>query len=101
MSETTGADGTVRQWSRRSLALLLASVLLASSPAPNAERHFLYLASPGTRNYVEYGGVGLLVLDIDDGCRFVRRIPTWSMPEGKPAANVRRRCRSWTLVDGA
>ena len=61
-----------------------------SSPAPRAaEQHLLYVASPGTRNYVEYGGVGLLVFDIDRGYRFVRRIPTWSTPEGKPAENVK------------
>src|SRR6187551_1527217 len=61
-------------------AIALGCLLLfgtsARTPAPK-ERHLLYVASPGTRNYVEYGGVGLLVFDIDDGYRFVRRIPTW------------------------
>jgi DNA-binding beta-propeller fold protein YncE len=66
----------------------IALVLLATAPAPK-ERHFLYVASPGTRNYTEYGGVGLLVFDIDDGYRFVRRIPTWPMADGKPAENVK------------
>src|SRR3712207_1774775 len=72
------------------LAALLALVLLGTSartPAP-AERHFLYVASPGTRNYTEYGGVGLLVFDIDDGYRFVRRIPTWKTAEGAKPENV-------------
>jgi hypothetical protein len=41
----------------------------------------LYVASPGIRNYVEYGGVGILVFDIDNGYKFVRRIPTWDVPE--------------------
>jgi DNA-binding beta-propeller fold protein YncE len=75
---------------RRAVPLLLLALLTA--PAPNrsfAERHYLYVASPGTRNYVEYGGVGLLVFDIDDGYKFVRRIPTWTAPEGKPAENVK------------
>ena len=31
------------------------------------ERHFLYVAEPGIRNYVEYGGVGVLVYDMDAG----------------------------------
>jgi DNA-binding beta-propeller fold protein YncE len=66
----------------------IALVLLATAPAPK-ERHFLYVASPGTRNYTEYGGVGLLVFDIDDGYRFVRRIPTWPTADGKPAENVK------------
>jgi DNA-binding beta-propeller fold protein YncE len=66
----------------------IALVLLATAPAPK-ERHFLYVASPGTRNYTEYGGVGLLVFDIDDGYRFVRRIPTWPTADGKPAETVK------------
>ena len=79
----------VRRWSLRSLPLVLAAGLLGSGPSLAAERHYLYVASPGTRNYVEYGGVGLLVFDIDDGYRFVRRIPTWSTPAGKSPENVK------------
>lgn len=71
----------------RALAPLVL-LLSATAPAPK-ERHLLYVASPGTRNYTEYGGVGLLVFDIDDGYRFVRRIPTWTTPEGKSAENVK------------
>jgi DNA-binding beta-propeller fold protein YncE len=51
--------------------------------------NLLYVASPGIRNYVEYGGVGILVFDIDKGYKFVRRIPTWDVPEGKKAENVK------------
>jgi DNA-binding beta-propeller fold protein YncE len=54
-----------------------------------AEQHLLYVASPGTRNYVEYGGVGILVFDIDNGYKFVRRIPTWDVPQGKEPENVK------------
>jgi DNA-binding beta-propeller fold protein YncE len=66
----------------------LALLLLVTAPAPK-EHHLLYVASPGTRNYTEYGGVGLLVFDIDDGYRFVRRIPTWKVPPGDTAKNVK------------
>ncbi|HKH94155.1 MAG TPA: hypothetical protein VKA54_20290 [Gemmatimonadaceae bacterium] len=66
----------------------LALLLLATAPAPK-ERHLLYVASPGTRNYTEYGGVGVLVFDIDDGYRLVRRIPTWTTPDGKSPENVK------------
>jgi YVTN family beta-propeller protein len=38
---------------------------------------------------VEYGGVGILVFDIDNGYKFVRRIPTWDVPEGKKPENVK------------
>jgi DNA-binding beta-propeller fold protein YncE len=54
-----------------------------------AAEHLLYVASPGIRNYVEYGGVGILVFDIDNGYKFLRCIPTWDVPEGKKAENVK------------
>jgi DNA-binding beta-propeller fold protein YncE len=73
------------------LSLLAVGTSAARRVQPPAahERHLLYVASPGTRNYTEYGGVGLLVFDIDSGYRFVRRIPTWAGVEGKPAENVK------------
>ena len=54
-----------------------------------AERRLLYIAQPGIRNYESYGGVGVLVYDIGDGYRFVKRIPTWNLPAGQPAENVK------------
>ena len=57
--------------------------------AADEERHFLYLASPGIRNYVEYGGVGVLVYDMDNGHRFVKRIPTFELAAGEPAENIK------------
>jgi DNA-binding beta-propeller fold protein YncE len=66
------------------LCLLLSIVASAAS-----EQHLLYVANPGTRNYVEYGGVGISVFDIDNGYKFVRRIPTWDVPEGKQPENVK------------
>jgi len=73
-------------------ALLLLSLVVSLSPVPTpaaTEQHLLYVASPGTRNYQEYGGVGILVFDIDNGYRFVRRIRTWNVPEGSDAQNVK------------
>ncbi|MEO8564417.1 MAG: hypothetical protein ABI601_20250 [bacterium] len=80
--------------SLRSLRVVLPLVIAIPLAAPArprtlAERHLLYVASPGTRNYVEYGGVGILVFDIDDGYRFVRRIPTWATADGTPTENVK------------
>lgn len=54
-----------------------------------AEQHLLYVASPGIRNYVEFGGVGILVFDMAQGHKFVKRIPTWDYPAGAPAENVK------------
>src|ERR1035437_6617404 len=70
------------------LAALAVSIVPVCLPYA-AEQHLLYVASPGTRNYVEYGGVGILVFDIDKGYKFVRRIPTWDVPEGKTPENVK------------
>src|SRR5437763_4408356 len=77
------------------LAATLATLLITGltvSIVPGrttGEQHLLYVASPGTRNYVQYGGVGILVFDIDNGYKFVRRIPTWDVPEGKEPENVK------------
>jgi DNA-binding beta-propeller fold protein YncE len=68
---------------------LAVSTAQQSRPAGSAEHHYLYVASPGTRNYVEYGGVGLLVFDIDQNYKFVKRIPTWKALEGKEPENVK------------
>lgn len=49
------------------------------------DRRLLYVAEPGIRNYLEYGGHGILVYDIDDGHQFLRRIPLAGLGEdGKP-----------------
>ena len=52
-------------------------------------KHLLYVASPGIRNYTEYGGVGVLVFDIDNGYRLIRRIPTWQYKPGDKVENVK------------
>ncbi len=60
------------------------------------ERRLLYVAVPGIRNYLEYGGHGLLVFDIDNGHRFVKRIPTAGLDKtGKPL-NVKGICANAT-----
>jgi DNA-binding beta-propeller fold protein YncE len=71
---------------------ILATVSLACASAPSlaagetspAEQRFLYVASPGIRNYVEWGGKGILVYDIGRGHAFVKRIPSpFDDPGGK------------------
>jgi len=70
-------------------ALLSAVSLLRGQLASGKENHLLYVASPGIRNYQEYGGVGILLFDIDHGFRFVKRIPTWDVPPGQDAEAVK------------
>ncbi len=60
-----------------------------SASSPNGEHHFLYVAEPGIRNYVEYGGVGVIVYDMDNGHKFVKRIPTFLEVAGQEAENVK------------
>ena len=61
---------------------------VTSSGAPSSG-HFLYVATPGIRDYLGYGGHGLLVFDIDDQHRFVRRIPTQGFHKDGHPANVK------------
>ncbi len=60
----------------------------------NAERHLLYVAEPGIRNYVEWGGIGILVYDVNDNFGFLRRIPTMRVAEGESPENVKGICAS-------
>jgi DNA-binding beta-propeller fold protein YncE len=70
------------------LSACVPGAFAAGSPKP-ATQHLLYVASPGTRNYTEYGGVGIIVFDADHGYKFVRRIPTWDVPPGTKIENVK------------
>lgn len=59
-------------------------------------QRLLYVAAPGIRNYLEYGGHGLVVFDMNNGHKFVKRIPTGGLgSDGKPL-NVKGVCASAT-----
>jgi DNA-binding beta-propeller fold protein YncE len=83
----------------RPTALLLATFLVLSGMSggvravePGAgERHFLYVAAPGIRNYLEFGGAGILVFDMDHDHAFVKRIETPASRRPKPE-NVKGVC---------
>jgi len=62
---------------------------LSAQAVSAQEKHLLYVATPGIRNYVDYGGIGVIVFDIDNRHRFVKRIPTWDVPQGKEPENVK------------
>ncbi len=62
--------------------------------AGDDEGRRLYVAAPGIRDYLEYGGHGLLVFDVDHGHKLVKRIATAGLnPAGKPD-NVKGVCAS-------
>ena len=66
-----------------------ASVIVHSSSEKETTvpvKHYLYVAVPGIRDYLGYGGHGILVFDIDNNHKFVKRIPTRGLhPNGKPS----------------
>ena len=59
---------------------------------PPVERHYLYVAVPGVRDYLQYGGHGLLVFDIDNDHRFVKRIPIAGLNTKGSVMNVKGIC---------
>ena len=62
--------------------------------AEGAVQRRLYVATPGIRNYLEYGGHGLVVFDINQGHRFVKRIPTAGRDDAGKLLNVKGICAS-------
>jgi DNA-binding beta-propeller fold protein YncE len=85
------------QANRRATVLALLLMIAAVSSARGEEqgaRRLLYVATPGIRDYLEYGGHGLLVFDIDDNYRFVRRIPLAGLNDAGRPMNVKGVCAS-------
>jgi hypothetical protein len=61
-----------------------------------AERKLLYVAEPGIRDYLEYGGHGVLVFDIEGNHRFIKRIASAGLNEKRHPLNVKGVCASAT-----
>jgi len=70
-------------------AVAAASLARLSAQSVPPRRRLLYIAQPGIRNYQQYGGVGVLVYDVDRDYAFVKRIPTWTVPPGGEVENVK------------
>jgi len=60
----------------------------------STERRLLYVAEPGIRNYLEYGGHGVLVYDIDHGHKLLRRIKAAGLDEKGEPLNIKGICAS-------
>ncbi len=52
-------------------------------------KHYLYVATPGIRDYLGYGGHGILVFDIDHQHKFVKRIKTQGLHKNGKPSNVK------------
>ncbi len=61
----------------------------STSAIKAASGHYLYVATPGIRNYLGYGGHGLLVFDIDNNHKFVKRIDTKGLKKDGSHSNVK------------
>ena len=57
--------------------------------SPVVLKRYLYVAVPGIRDYLGYGGHGILVFDIDNKHRFVKRIDTKGFHPDHTPSNVK------------
>src|SRR6266849_4844648 len=82
---------------KRCLAIFCAVLMVSigGGRSATAEKHaapgrsLLYVATPGIRDYLEYGGHGILVFDINAGHKFVKRIPSAGLDEKGQPLNVK------------
>src|SRR4051794_3849213 len=68
-------------------------LLAIDARAEPKDGRYLYVVCPGIRNYLEFGGAGILVFDIDNGHKFVKRIETPASRDEKPD-NIKGVCAS-------
>jgi DNA-binding beta-propeller fold protein YncE len=88
-NDDTGRSATWPASARGHLVTVTDAPKAAVADPSRASAHWLYVAVPGVRNYTEHGGVGVLVFDIANGHRFVRRIATVDTPAGGAPENVK------------
>jgi lysophospholipase L1-like esterase len=79
-------------FARLAYTLLALTTAFSARAADREIQRLLYVAAPGIRDYQQFGGQGVLVFDIDQQHRFVRRIDS---PAGKEKpANIKGICAS-------
>lgn len=81
-------------------ALLLLLIVTTALAAEQGEKHLLYLSSPDGSQPGGFGS-GIMVFDIDDGHRFVKRIEVPSFKDGGVrgfAANAKTHCAYYTTT---
>jgi DNA-binding beta-propeller fold protein YncE len=69
--------------------LLILSTALHTEAQQQKAKRYLYVAVPGIRDYLGYGGHGLLVFDINNNHRFVKRISTQGLHPDHTPSNVK------------
>src|SRR5688572_22484319 len=78
-----------QSWRAIATTLVIAGFVAAGPEARQGHRRFIYAAVPGVSNEVEHGGVGILVFDVDNNHKFVKRIPTWTAARGQRDENIK------------
>src|SRR3954462_64362 len=81
---------------RRHVLFAFVLSLLASAPARAGEggvHRYLYVVAPGVRDYLDFGGAGILVFDIANNPASVKRLATPASQAKKPA-NIKGVCAS-------
>lgn len=76
------------------LSFFIAALPHGWAAEPDSDQHLLYVATPGVRNYLEYGGHGLIVFDMRQNHAFVKRIPTAGLGDDGQPLNVKGVCAS-------
>src|SRR6188768_2279330 len=72
------------------LCICLSTSFITPNKTKNAPiKHYLYVAVPGIRDYLGYGGHGVLVFDMDNNHKFVKRIQTKGYHPDKTPSNVK------------
>src|SRR5262245_32438493 len=90
--KTNSPRGSVMGHARSALAiLLLVPVAVVADGLPDGR--YLYVAAPGIRDYLEFGGAGILVFEMDKDHGFVKRIETPDSKDAKPD-NMKGVCAS-------
>jgi DNA-binding beta-propeller fold protein YncE len=82
------------EYSRLILISLVFLLFIPSVFGQKKVKKYLYVAEPGIRNYLEFGGHGILVYDITDTFKLVKRIPTGSFDDKGHPSNVKGICVS-------
>src|SRR5882757_10857129 len=68
---------------------VVGAIAFCGAGLPAANHHYLYVAAPGVRNYLQYGGHGLLVFDMDNHFKFLKRIATGGLDDKGQPSNVK------------
>lgn len=74
------------------LLVIVLTTAFAPAQKPQAKaalKRYLYVAAPGIRDYLGFGGHGILVFDMDNNHRFVKRIKTQGLHPDNTPSNVK------------